>query len=45
MAEEDKVKKAAESSKKLTEELGNILDAVTSIGDKLVSSFENAVST
>lgn len=44
MAEEDKVKKAAESSKKLTEELGNILDAVTSIGDKLVSSFENAVS-
>ena len=35
--------KAKKETKEINEELGFILDAVTSIGDKLVASFEDAV--
>lgn len=35
--------KAQKETQKVNEELGYILDAVTSIGDKLVASFEDAV--
>ena len=36
----DAFEKAKENTKGLNEKLGFILDAVTSIGDKLVASFE-----
>ena len=35
--------KGQKEAKKINEELGYILDAVSSIGDKLVASFEDAV--